>query len=227
MSAASPELAGLVRALRTQPLHVLMSKYTRLIEGLNARRPDKCAHLTFAEDSSEIAPNELARVDAALVHLLRNAFDHGIESQSVRGAEGKPRDGTIRCSLHHSGDSAVLSIADDGRGIDTQGLVEAAIRRGIWTREKAMGSTEDERLSLMFVDRLSTREEANELSGRGVGLPAVRAHMASIGGTLELHTQPGQGTTFTLTFPIGAASVNQGNAPSAEGSPERPLETGE
>lgn len=199
-------LVQLVQGLGTQPLQRLLHKYTILIERLNQRHDDKSVRVVFDPQSIELDPTTLTRLDAALVHLFRNAFDHGIETRETRERVGKAPVGVIRCAAHRTQDGVTLTIADDGSGVATDRLVEKATSRGVWTAAMAETATLQQKLDLMFADRLSSRDEATDLSGRGVGMGAVRAHVESLNGTVGVTSKEGQGTTFTLTLPTETRS---------------------
>lgn len=136
-----------------------------------------------------------------LLHLLRNAVDHGLESPEVRRALGKPEAGTIRLSAIHEGNQVVLRIADDGRGIDANAVRETAVARGIDAHDLPL----DDVYGLLFAPGFSTKSEVSELSGRGVGLDVVKSKVEALKGTVSITSKIGQGTTFTIRLPLTLA----------------------
>jgi chemotaxis protein histidine kinase CheA len=134
-----------------------------------------------------------------LLHLVRNALDHGIEPPDQRGA--KDPTGRLLIEAHTTGPLLLLRLSDDGRGIDLETVRAAAVRRGLFDEQTASRLSESELRSLLFAHGFSTRREASEISGRGVGLDVVRTRLSALGGSVMLETKPGAGTSFTLTVP--------------------------
>ncbi len=166
----------------------------------------KQVELRFEIGAAEVTTEVLAAIDAAALHLLRNAVDHGIESPEARVAAGKPARGTIRLAGRAERGAYVLSAEDDGRGIDFRGVQARAVELGLATDGEA--PTHDRLVELMCHPGLSTRGEASEVSGRGVGLDAVRASVVELGGTLAASSEPGRGTVFTATIPTPPISID-------------------
>jgi len=140
-------------------------------------------------------------LEQALLHLVRNAVDHGIEPARERAAKGKNPTGSLLLQAQVAGAKVQLVVADDGRGIEAAQVLEAAVARGLVSPKEAQATTPDEALRLLFTPGFSTRTEATAVSGRGVGLDAVAAACARVGGEVQLSSTPGRGTSFTLTLP--------------------------
>jgi len=141
-----------------------------------------------------------------LVHLIRNSIDHGIESRDERIANGKPEVGTIRLSARHEGSHILIEISDDGRGLDVDRIRDKAIERGLLpggTKEISM----TEAVNLLFHPGFSTAETVTDLSGRGVGLDAVKATVESLSGTIDVESEPGEWTRATIKLPLTLAII--------------------
>jgi two-component system chemotaxis sensor kinase CheA len=139
------------------------------------------------------------------MHVVRNAFDHAIESPEERIAAGKPREGAIRLEAYQRGNDVVIAATDDGRGIDSDAVRRRAEERGIVDAGDHLSRKEV--LDLIFAPGLSTRAEVTETSGRGVGMDVVRANITALGGVVDVASKPGSGTTITMTLPITLAII--------------------
>jgi two-component system chemotaxis sensor kinase CheA len=170
-----------------------------------ARELGKQVELRFELESAEVTMEVLAAIDVAALHLLRNAVDHGIEPPAGRAAAGKPPAGVIRLRGRIDGDAYVLTAEDDGRGIDFAAVQERAVDLGLAPDGAEL--PQERIVELMFHPGLSTRGEASEVSGRGVGLDAVRGNVLELGGTLTATSEPGRGTSFTVTVPTPPISA--------------------
>jgi two-component system chemotaxis sensor kinase CheA len=141
------------------------------------------------------------------MHIVRNAIDHGVEAPAVRTASGKPTTGTLALNAFQRGNHVVIEIEDDGSGIDVRRLVEAAIHSGAIERAEAEALGERDMLRLLFLPGVSTKESADELSGRGVGMDVVRTNIGRLGGVVDVQSEIGIGTKFTVTLPITLAII--------------------
>jgi two-component system chemotaxis sensor kinase CheA len=139
--------------------------------------------------------------------LIRNAADHGIESASERAAAGKSARGTVSLDAYHKGDQVVIEVVDDGRGIDREKVIRAAIARGIVKEEDRVRLNEAEAHHLLFTPGFSTADEITEISGRGVGLDVVKSALDNLKGSIEIESELGKGTTFRLMVPLTLASI--------------------
>jgi two-component system chemotaxis sensor kinase CheA len=195
------DLIGVQRAvISAEQLDKYVSS-TRML----ARELGKQVELRFELEPAEVTMEVLAAIDVAALHLLRNAVDHGIEPPAARTAAGKPPAGVIRLRGRIEGDAYVLSAEDDGRGIDFSAVQERAVDLGLASDGAAL--PQERIIELMFHPGLSTRGEASEVSGRGVGLDAVRGNILELGGTLTATSEPGRGTSFTVTLPTPPISA--------------------
>ncbi len=165
-----------------------------------ARELGKEVAVVFACEPAEVTSEVLAVVDVAVLHLIRNAIDHGIEVPEARAAAGKPTTGTITIRSGLSADRFELSVEDDGQGIDPNRMRDRAVELGLWPPHAPLG--QDKLLDVMCMPGFSTRNVASEVSGRGVGLDAVRGAIADLGGVLTLASIPGQGATWTMSLPV-------------------------
>lgn len=168
-----------------------------------ARRTGKSARVVVRTDGPVAEGDLLTRLAPAVAHLVRNAVDHGIEAPEMRRRGGKSEEGCVELELVADGRTLVVSVADDGAGIDADAVAAAAIGRGVLTGAElaGLGST-DARLGLIFEPGVSTRSVATTTSGRGVGAEAVKADVEALGGTVQLHSALGSGTVVTLRVPV-------------------------
>ncbi len=162
-------------------------------------RYGKSAHLQITGERTELDVGVVRQLEAILLHLLRNAYDHGLESPADRVAAGKPAQGTIFITLQRQGNSYNLSVGDDGRGIDTEAIRARATALGLPLQE--VGTAAD-LLAVLCQHGFSSRTQVSDISGRGVGLDVVADGVARLGGSIELQTKPNRGTTFALTIPV-------------------------
>ncbi|NMC50068.1 MAG: chemotaxis protein CheA [Desulfovibrio sp.] len=202
-------LAALLRdqalGLRLLPLRVSFPKYRRLVRDACARL-GKDIELVLSGERTELDKTLIERLNTPVLHLLRNAVDHGIEPPEIRRALGKPGRGRISLSARQEGNGAVIEIADDGAGIDADALWDKACARGLADPGRPM--TWEERLRLAFLPGLSTAPGVGEVSGRGVGMDAAREGIASLRGSIGIDSAPGRGTTFTIRLPVSLAIID-------------------
>jgi len=201
MEFLSTTLRNDVRTLRMVPASTLVRPLARTVRDI-ARELGKEISLEIAGDELEIDRIVLDGVHDPLVHLLRNAIDHGLEDAATRAAQGKPASGHIRLTLRNEGSQAVIEIADDGAGIDVAKVVRTAIKRRLISSVAAEDMSEQDRLHLIFRPGFSTKEIITNLSGRGFGLDVVQTNLRKLKGSLAVATVAGRGTTFTLRLPF-------------------------
>jgi two-component system chemotaxis sensor kinase CheA len=201
------ELHDRVMQARVMPFGGITQVFPRLVRDL-ARKSGKKIALEILGREIELDRAVLEEMGEPLVHILRNAVDHGIEPAKVRAAAGKPESGTIRVRAFREKDCVVISIEDDGRGMDPAQLVVSAVRKGFIRPEAAAALAPSEALMLTCIPGFSTTEKVTEVSGRGVGMDAVNALIRSFGGTLAIESEPGQGSRIILKIPRNIAIIN-------------------
>ncbi len=201
LAAVAERLQAQVRRTRMLPLATLVPPLRLQLREM-ARSAGKRASLVVDDGGAEADRQVLDQLRDVLLHLLRNAVDHGIEAPSLRAAAGKAEAGTITLRAAASGDQLRLTLADDGAGIDLEAVRQRALAAGLIAPGEASLASEAELLDLIFLPGFSTRQAVNELSGRGVGLDVVRTNVERMHGRVRVETQAGQGTTFSITVPL-------------------------
>lgn len=191
------DLQDVVLQLRMQPFRVAVQRFPRMIRDI-AEELNKDIHLVIEGDETELDRTVVAELGEPLVHLLRNAADHGIETPEERIAQGKSSAGEIRISAYPEGNRVVLTISDDGKGLDSKVIKESAESKGISTT----GLSDDEIKELIFDPGFSTKVNVTGVSGRGVGMDVVKQKITALNGTIELMSELGKGTTFRITLPL-------------------------
>lgn len=192
---------GAAARLRLQPLDTLFRRFPRQLRQM-ARELGKPAELQLSGIATEADRDVLERLSEPLLHLLRNALDHGVEAPEERRRLGKPAEATLRLRGGTEGGLLVIELEDDGRGIDTAALRRRAVARGLLDEEAAAALSEDAAADLVFAAGLSTAATLSEVSGRGIGMDIVRRAVEGLGGAVGLSTQPGQGTVIRLRLPL-------------------------
>jgi len=191
------ELQELVLKIRMQPVSVVFNRFPRLIRDLSEEL-GKDIVLVVEGEETELDRTVVSELSEPLVHLMRNAADHGIESAAERTAKGKNPQGTIRLIAFQEGNHVIIKVSDDGKGIDPQKIKESAMSKGISTE----GLSPKELIQLIFVQGFSTNTEVTNISGRGVGMDVVRSKITSLGGSLEVISEIDQGTNFVIKLPL-------------------------
>jgi len=196
-----------VMQARLVPVEQIFSRFPRMIRDL-ARKEQKQVNLVVEGGEIELDRKIVDKLGEPLVHLLRNAVDHGIEVPNERKKLGKPATGTIRLVARRERDFAVVEVEDDGGGIGEEKIKRVAVEKGIISRKEAAGLGYEETMALLFDSRFSAAERVTEVSGRGVGLDVVKRTVESLGGTVQVATQPGKGMKVTLKFPLTLAIIS-------------------
>ena len=204
LEAATRELRRTVMNLRLMPLRTVTNRLDRVVRDV-AREAGKEAELEVEGQDVELDRSIIDRIGDPVVHLVRNAVDHGIETPEEREAAGKPRTGTVEVRARQSGEDVVIEIEDDGRGVDIEAIREEAIEEGVVTAGEAGGLDDDGVYDLLFHPGLSTRTEVTETSGRGVGMDVVKETAEALNGTVDVESDPGEGTLVRLTLPVSVA----------------------
>lgn len=200
-------LHGRVMAARMTPIAVITDRLPRAARDI-ARRRDREVELVITGEDIELDRAIVDELADPVLHLLRNAIDHGIEPPEERRAANKPPKGKVTLAVTRQRERVVLALSDDGRGIDVARLEQLVVERGLMTAGQVRALTERERLMLVCLPGLSTATDVTDISGRGVGMDAVKRAVEQVGGTIEIETRPGRGTTFRLALPLTVAMVN-------------------
>ncbi|WP_073388983.1 chemotaxis protein CheA [Jatrophihabitans endophyticus] len=200
------ELQEEVMKTRMQPMEHLWSKLPRVVRDLGTQC-GKTVSLEMVGKETELDRTLLEAVKDPLTHLVRNAVDHGIEEPAAREAVGKSRQGTLTLRAFHEGGQVVVEVGDDGAGIDPEKIGESAVRKGLVTADQAAAMSPTDVLQLIFKPGFSTAAAVTNVSGRGVGMDVVKTNIENIGGTIEVESQPGLGTTCRLRIPLTLAIV--------------------
>lgn len=198
------ELENTLRELRLLPLSSLWGRYPRAVRDL-AVEQHKEVQLSMSGGEIELDKQVLDLIGEPLLHLVRNAVDHGIEAPEERKHKNKPAGGTIAFSARQYGTHVEIVVEDDGRGLDLDGIRRTAVTRGIWTAEQAAACSDAELSRLVCQAGFSTRSKVSDISGRGIGLDVVKDRIEGLGGSVRMESQPGQGLQVVLSVPISVA----------------------
>jgi two-component system chemotaxis sensor kinase CheA len=198
------DLQGAVMKTRMQPIKKVFGRFPRVVRDL-ARTLKKEITLVLEGEETDLDKNLVEALADPLVHLVRNSVDHGIEMPEERKAAGKPTMGTVKLSASQEGDHILLSIIDDGKGMDPDKLKEIAISRGVMDADAAARMTDVEAFNLIFAPGFSTKTEISEVSGRGVGMDVVKTKINQLNGTVNIDSKMGVGTTLEIKVPLTLA----------------------
>jgi two-component system, chemotaxis family, sensor kinase CheA len=195
-----------VAGLKTRmvPIDTVFRKFPRIVRDL-AHSLHKEVELVVSGQDTELDKTMVELVGDPLVHLVRNSLDHGLEKPEVRAAAGKNPNGTLRLEAREEGDQIVISITDDGAGIDPERIARKAVEKGLVTSDRVRTLSKREILDFIFLPGFSTKEVASDVSGRGVGMDVVHTNVKNMNGTVELESTLGQGTSVTLRLPLTMA----------------------
>jgi two-component system, chemotaxis family, sensor kinase CheA len=207
LSNVTAELQEGVMKTRMQPIGNAWQKLPRVVRDLSAEL-GKEIELEMLGADTELDRQVLELIKDPLTHLVRNCADHGVETTAERLAAGKTQKGTIRLSACHQGGHIIIEVADNGRGLDVERIRAKAVEQGFVSESEIATKSEAEICNLIFAPGFSTASFVTSISGRGVGMDVVRANMEQIGGTIDLKSVPGAGTTFTIKIPLTLAIVS-------------------
>ena len=198
------EMQGAVLSMRMQPVGRLFQRFPRIVRDL-ARQLGKEVDLVTEGEGTDLDRSLVEALADPLIHLLRNALDHGLEMPDERLKAGKSRRGTVRLSASQRGERIVISVGDDGRGMNPEVLKRKAVEKGVIDEAQAARLSEGECYELIFRPGFSTAAQISDISGRGVGMDVVKTRVAELGGTLQVHSKLGQGSELQLTVPLTLA----------------------
>jgi two-component system chemotaxis sensor kinase CheA len=201
------EMQDGILEVRMVPLGQVFERLARVVRQIS-RELHKEIRLVITGAETEIDKLIVEELSDPLMHMIRNAIDHGIESADKRAQVGKPAAGTIALNAYQKGNHVMIEVEDDGRGIDESALVERAVQLGKVERGEVHELAREEILALIFLPGLSTRQSADDVSGRGVGMDIVKTNIGKLGGVIDVHSEPGIGTKMTITLPITLAIVS-------------------
>jgi two-component system chemotaxis sensor kinase CheA len=194
-----------VMGIRMLPIGSVFNRFPRLVRDLS-QKLGKQVKLDLVGEHTELDKTVLEKIGDPLVHLVRNAIDHGLEIPEKRRASGKGDVGTLRLEAFHRGGSIVVEIVDDGAGLNREAIIAKALQKGLI--KSGDNITDEEVGELIFQPGFSTAAVTTDLSGRGVGMDVVRRNVVDLGGTVAIKSRPGAGTTFTITLPLTLAIID-------------------
>ena len=200
------ELQEAIMQTRMQPIGNVFSKFPRIVRDLSKSLGKEC-ELTIEGKDVELDKSIVEAIGDPLTHLVRNSVDHGVETPTVRDAAGKPAVGNIILRAFHQAGKVLISISDDGKGIDPSVLRRKAVDKEIYTSEQARALSDRDAVQLIFHPGFSTAEEVTDVSGRGVGMDVVKTNIENLGGNVEVDTEIGRGTTVTVKLPLTLAII--------------------
>lgn len=204
LDVVTADLQGAVMKTRMQPIKKVFGRFPRVVRDL-ARSLKKEINLQLVGEETDLDKNLVEALADPLVHLVRNSVDHGIEMPDDREAAGKPRTGTVTLSASQEGDHILLTIEDDGAGMDAEKLKSIAIGKGVIDADQAARLSNNEAYNLIFAPGFSTKEEISDISGRGVGMDVVKTKITQLNGTVNIESEKGKGTVLEIKVPLTLA----------------------
>lgn len=200
------ELQESVMKARMLPIEQLFNRFPRMVRDLS-HQLNKEVELVLDGHETELDRSLIEEIADPVIHLIRNALDHGIEPPSERIRKGKPAKGRLMIKAVHEDNQVVISVEDDGAGIDADKIRKSAVQKGLLTEDEARRLTDQEAVQLIFESGFSTASEVSDVSGRGVGMDIVRSDIERLNGLLDIRTRPGEGTQFRIRLPLTLAIV--------------------
>ena len=199
------DLQESVMRIRMLPISFVFSRFPRLVRDIS-QKLDKQVELTLIGEGTELDKTVMEKISDPMVHLIRNSLDHGLETTSERIAAGKDETGNVTLNAYHQGGNIVIEIIDDGRGLNTEKIKQKAIANGLI--EETDGLSDQEINELIFQPGFSTADQVSDISGRGVGMDVVKRNINALNGTVEVASEPGVGSTFTIRLPLTLAILD-------------------
>lgn len=199
------ELQESVMSIRMMPMSFAFQRFPRMVRDLS-QKLDKKIELKLSGEATELDKTVMEKIGDPLVHLVRNSVDHGIEIPEVRRAAGKPETGLVHLNAFHQGGNIIIQISDDGAGLPKDKILNKARERGLVAPDASLS---DEQIhDLIFQPGFSTAEQVSDVSGRGVGMDVVRRNIRALGGSVEIHSEQGKGSVFTIRLPLTLAILD-------------------
>ena len=195
-----------VMKVRMVPVETVFNRFPRMIRDI-ARKLNKDIDLVMSGEETELDRTVIDEIGDPLIHMLRNAADHGLETTEERISIGKPKKGTIKLEAFQDGNSVVIEVCDDGKGINVNKVKNKAIEKGAITKEEAAAMSDKQAMELLFRPSFSTAEKVSDLSGRGVGLDVVKSKITALGGHVEVESEMGKGSKFIVRLPLTLAII--------------------
>ncbi|WP_240841030.1 chemotaxis protein CheA [Acidaminobacter sp. JC074] len=199
-------LHNAVMKVRMVPVERVFNRFPRMVRDL-AKDLDKKIKLIMSGQETEVDRTVVDEIADPLIHLIRNSIDHGIEAPAEREKRGKSAHGTVNLKAYPEGNNVVIEVVDDGNGIDPKKIAAKAVSKGLLTEKEVESMTEKEMLNLLFMPGFSTAEVVTDLSGRGVGLDVVKSKIASLGGSVDILSEVGEGSKFVIRLPLTLAII--------------------
>ncbi|MFW6325030.1 MAG: chemotaxis protein CheA, partial [Desulfovibrionales bacterium] len=207
MARISDDLQDTIMKVRMVPVKTVFSRFPRLVRDLS-RKSGKDVELVTEGEETELDKSVVEEIGDPLVHLIRNSVDHGIENEEQRASAGKVKTGRVWLRASHKGNSVVIEVEDDGKGIDPEKMRKKAVEKGIMTEEDARALDDQQAVELIFAPGFSTSEKITDISGRGVGMDVVRNNIKNLNGGVSVQSVPGQGSKFILSLPLTLAIID-------------------
>jgi len=207
MSRISGDLQNVILTMRMVPIDQVFSRFPSMIRSLS-RELHKKININIVGADTELDRTVIDEIGDPLIHLLRNAVDHGVETPDFRQTRGKPEEGTIRLEAYHSGNHVIIEIADDGGGINKEAVLNKALQNEIITEQEVRNLSDQEVNELILASGFSTAETVSDISGRGVGLDVVKNTIESLGGSIAIESEFGKGTIFTVQLPLTLSIIS-------------------
>jgi two-component system chemotaxis sensor kinase CheA len=207
MTRISDDLQDTIMKVRMVPVQSVFSRFPRLVRDLS-RKSGKRVELITEGEETELDKSVVEEIGDPLVHLIRNSVDHGLEPEEERIAAGKSPVGNVWLRAYHKGNSVAIEVEDDGRGIDPEKIRNVAVKKGVIGADDARNLDDREAVDLIFAPGFSSAEKVTDISGRGVGMDVVRNNIKNLKGTVNVSTEVGKGSKFTLTLPLTLAIID-------------------
>lgn len=206
MDRVTTDLQAVVMKVRMVPVGQVFNRFPRMVRDLS-RELNKEINLIIEGEETELDRTVIDEIGDPLVHLLRNSLDHGVEEAEQRIAKGKNPVGQVRLAARHEGNNVIIEVEDDGRGINPEIIKRKAVEKGLITQQEADKMDNNEAVRMVFAPGFSTAEKVTDVSGRGVGMDAVKTKIESLGGTVEVDTKVDEGSTFRIRLPLTLAII--------------------